>query len=300
MVPIVLQNPYRSGNDLWLKGNLHAHTTRSDGTSEPEAVIAAYEGQGYDFLAITDHDLLVSPDAYQGQTSIVLIPGVEVSARGPHILHIGAKAVIEPDADRQRVIDAINASGGLAILNHPNFERHFNHFPQELMESLEGAVGVEVYNGLVERYSGAALASDRWDRLLSKEKWLWGFGTDDLHRPEDIAVAWIVVQAETRTADAILDGIRRGRFYASTGVTINEVIVNERTVTIHTEDAQRIRFITGWGGVIRSTVKDRTASWTVPDVPDLLERLKYVRIECYGEGGLAAWTQPIRMVLSEG
>jgi hypothetical protein len=133
----------------------------------------------------------------------------------------------------------------MAIFNHPNFERHFNHFPQELMETLEGAVGLEVYNGLVERYSGAALASDRWDRLLSKGKWLWGFGTDDSHRPEDIGIAWIVVQAEKRTAASILDGIRHGRFYASTGVTIKEVTVTGRTVEINTEDAQRIRFITG-------------------------------------------------------
>lgn len=299
MPPIVLRNPYRSGQNLWLRGNLHAHTTMSDGVSAPAEVIASYERRGYDFLAITDHDLLIPPQEYQDQTAMVLIPGVEVSASGPHILHLGTKAVVEPDADRQRVIDAINASGGLAIFNHPNFERSFNHFPQELMETLNGAIGIEVYNGLVERYSGAALASDRWDRLLSKEQWLWGFGTDDLHRPEDIAIAWIVVQAEERTADAILDGIRHGRFYASTGVTIKKVTVAGRTVSIETADAQRIRFITGWGGVIRSTVDDHQASWTVPDVPDLLERLKYVRVECYGAGGRMAWTQPIRMEAQE-
>jgi hypothetical protein len=163
------------------------------------------------------------------------------------------------------------------------------------MESLEGAIGVEVYNGVSERFSGAALASDRWDRLLSRGKWLWGFATDDLHRPDDIEIAWIVAQAEERTATAIMDGLRHGRFYASTGVTINAVSVSDRTVSIDTADAQRIRFITGWGGVIRATVKDRRASWTVPDVPDVLERLKYVRVECYGEGGLMAWTQPIRI-----
>jgi hypothetical protein len=295
MVPIVLHNPYRSGMSLWLKGNLHTHTTMSDGTGTPAEVIADYERRGYDFLAITDHDLLVPPGAYQGQTRMVLIPGVEVTAEGPHLLHLGAKTAVEPEADRQRVIDTINASGGMAVFNHPNFERSFNHFPQELMESLEGAVGIEVYNGVSERFSGAALASDRWDRLLSKGKWLWGFGTDDLHQPTDIEIAWIVVQADERTPAAILDGIRAGRFYASTGVTIRAVAVHGRTVEIDTEDAQRIRFITGWGGVIRSTVKDHAASWTVPDVPDVLERLKYVRIECYGAGGLVAWTQPIRM-----
>jgi hypothetical protein len=163
------------------------------------------------------------------------------------------------------------------------------------MEQLEGAMGVEVYNGVIERLEGTSLASDRWDRLLSKGKWLWGFGTDDTHRPEDVEIAWIVVQVQKRTAGAILDGIRHGRFYASTGVTIREIGVDRRTIHIRTEDAQRIRFITRWGA-IRATINACEGSWTVPDEPDTVERLSYVRIECYGVGGRMAWTQPIRVV----
>ena len=40
----------------WLRGNLHAHTTFSDGVKDPAQLIAAYETLGYDFLAITDHE----------------------------------------------------------------------------------------------------------------------------------------------------------------------------------------------------------------------------------------------------
>lgn len=39
----------------WQKGNLHTHTTLSDGRKTVEEAIALYRGQGYDFLAITDH-----------------------------------------------------------------------------------------------------------------------------------------------------------------------------------------------------------------------------------------------------
>jgi hypothetical protein len=39
------------------KGNLHTHSTRSDGTLRPAEVIAAYRARGYDFLALTDHFL---------------------------------------------------------------------------------------------------------------------------------------------------------------------------------------------------------------------------------------------------
>jgi len=47
-----------------LRGNLHAHTTFSDGVRTPQALVEDYEARGYDFLAITDHedhDNLVEP-----------------------------------------------------------------------------------------------------------------------------------------------------------------------------------------------------------------------------------------------
>jgi hypothetical protein len=53
-----LENPYLNSSSgdgsngfVWLRGNLHAHTTLSDGQLPPEQVIAAYEQAGYDFLA---------------------------------------------------------------------------------------------------------------------------------------------------------------------------------------------------------------------------------------------------------
>src|SRR5262249_46998313 len=45
-----------------LKGNLHAHTTFSDGRRPIREVIRRYRDLGYDFLAITDHDDRVHGD----------------------------------------------------------------------------------------------------------------------------------------------------------------------------------------------------------------------------------------------
>ena len=59
---------------MWLKGNLHCHTTVSDGDAGPEEVCRLYAAKGYDFLAITDHSVLVDPRdiAHDG---LLLIPG---------------------------------------------------------------------------------------------------------------------------------------------------------------------------------------------------------------------------------
>lgn len=288
---VTLTSPYLD-SPSWLRGNLHAHTTVSDGACSPEEVIADYERRGYDFLAISDHDKFVPPADYQGQTKMTLIGGVETSANGPHILHVDAQEVVEPVRDRQVAIDAIQRQGGFAVLNHPNWQAHFDHFPQGMMERLEGYAGIEIYNGVIERLDGSALATDRWDRLLGMGRRVWGFAHDDSHRPGDVELAWNVVQSEDRGAGAILLALRQGRFYASTGVTVRKVGVEGTTIRVETEDAQRIRFISRLG-IIQATVDSPEAAFTLPEDEDEARRLLYVRAECFGVGGRCAWTQPI-------
>ena len=184
---------------------------------------------------------------------MTLIPAVEVTARGPHILQVNATAWIEPHPNRQWVIDEINKQGAVSVLNHPNFEAHFNHFPQEKMESLEGYHGIEIYNGVIERLPGVALATDRWDRLLTTGRTVWGFAHDDSHLPIDVELAWNMVNADNCTAGEITAALKAGCFYGSTGVTISNAAAIGTTVHVETEDAQRIRFISN-AGVIQSTV----------------------------------------------
>jgi hypothetical protein len=43
----------------WFKGNLHTHTLWSDGNEFPEMVAEWYRDHGYNFLAISDHDILI-------------------------------------------------------------------------------------------------------------------------------------------------------------------------------------------------------------------------------------------------
>jgi predicted metal-dependent phosphoesterase TrpH len=39
----------------WYRGNLHAHSDRSDGAASPVQVIDEYRAAGYDFVLLTDH-----------------------------------------------------------------------------------------------------------------------------------------------------------------------------------------------------------------------------------------------------
>jgi hypothetical protein len=160
------------------------------------------------------------------------------------------------------------------------------------MEALEGYAGIEIYNGVIERLEGTALATDRWDRLLGTGRRVWGFAHDDSHRPGDVGLAWNVVQSGDRGAGAIVAALRQGRFYGSTGVTIRKVAVEGTTIRVETADAQRIRFVSKLG-VIRATADSPEASFSLPEDEGEARRLLYIRAECHGTGGRCAWTQPI-------
>ena len=63
---ISVYNPYKNHPQNQYKGQMHCHTTNSDGALAPAAVVAKYVGYGYDFMTITDHNYITpnpSPNA---------------------------------------------------------------------------------------------------------------------------------------------------------------------------------------------------------------------------------------------
>lgn len=280
-----IASPYPRSWKYSLRGNLHTHTDVSDGTRSMQETLEDYAGRGYDFLVFTDHDKCGDVEALDPK-GMILIPGVEVSGNGPHILQIGSGSPVEPLGDRQEVINSINAGGALAIVNHPNWQRHYNHFPQEMLEALTGYGGMEIYNGCIRRLPGVPLATDRWDRLLSQGRRIWGHGVDDAHRPEDFGRAWDVVLTDERSPEAVLNALRTGSFYASTGVAITSIVVGDDSVQVETEDAGLILAVSGDGRIVGEEEAGRM------ELPIPPEASGYVRLECYGRGDSMAWTQP--------
>ena len=64
-----------------LKGGLHCHTTRSDGSCTPEEVMILHKEKGYDFLAITDHRRYNHAN-FAPETGLTIIPGMEFDNGG--------------------------------------------------------------------------------------------------------------------------------------------------------------------------------------------------------------------------
>ena len=69
-------NPFKLPG-RFLRGNLHLHTTASDGDLSPQEAVDLYREHGYDFLAITDHGRLVPPSSLRAE-GMTLLPGMEL------------------------------------------------------------------------------------------------------------------------------------------------------------------------------------------------------------------------------
>ena len=88
----------------WYKGNTHAHTLESDGDSTPEEVARWYRDQGYQFLVLSDHNVLVNIDGLSRQFAVpeqfLLVPGEEVTdafeKKPLHVNGLNVSRLVEP------------------------------------------------------------------------------------------------------------------------------------------------------------------------------------------------------------
>lgn len=291
---IRLINPYENlAGGRWLRGNLHAHTTRSDGARSPQAVLDDYAGRGYGFLMFSDHDVFTSEADLQALEArgLILIPGTEVTRGGPHLLHVDGDRLIPAEGTRQEILDAILAaereSGrGFAIMNHPDWQSQFDHASIGQLREWTGYLGLEIYNGVINRLDGSPYALGKWDMLLSEGRKLWGFAHDDLHRAAgDIEWGWNVAYVREQSSAGVVEALRSGRFYGSSGVAIRSIEVQGSRVRIVTENARRIAAIVNVGKRL-AMVDAAEMEFECPPAA------RYVRFQCWGDGEKMAWTQP--------
>jgi hypothetical protein len=277
----------------WLRGNLHTHSNRSDGARPQQSVIDEYASRGHGFLMFSDHDILTSEAdlAPLDNRGMILLPGNEISFGGPHLLHVDADRRIQPGRTRQEILNDIVAATretgrGFAIVNHPNWQQAFDHCTLSQMLEWWGYLGMEIYNGVIGRLEGSSYALDKWDMLLSVGRRVWGFANDDSHAAEgDTGLGWNVAYVKEKTVAGVIEALRAGRFYASTGVEIKSIRVDGLRIRIDTSNAQRIVAVHNSG--------QRIAVADAPSIDvQVPTRSRYVRFECWGPGEQMAWTQP--------
>ena len=301
------------GKLRWYKGNIHTHTTESDGDADPAKVVSWFRRHGYDFLVLSDHNHLTIFEYGAGKRRFkrpLLVPGEEVSANIKdgtvpiHINGIGLSRVVEPiDAGEivptiQANVNAIRQAGGISSINHPNYKWAFDHTHLRLIEGLNM---LEVFNGhpATNVYGGPGKFSydEIWDGVLSAGVVVFGVATDDSHNYHDFSPAksnpgrgWVSVRAAELSQEAIVDGLATGEFYASSGVALKELEASEDGIRLEI-DPEPFRLyttrFTGKDGRLLAEVPGEEAEY-VPAGDE-----GYVRAVVTSSGHMKAWTQPV-------
>ncbi len=314
----------------WFRGNTHAHTLWSDGNAAPEWVSAWYVENDYDFLALSDHNILstgerwfpIKPESrltpelvdqlaekfgddwvvqrpgdqpkmrlktldelrahFERPGEFLFIQGEEITGdfQGApvHVNGVHLAELIKPRTGAslretmQNSVDAVIEQSRrvgrpmLAHINHPNFQWAMT--PEDVA-SIRGERFFEVYNGHsgVRNYGDAEHASmeQLWDRALTLRLTeldlglLFGVATDDSHEYYRYGVGltnpgrgWVMVWAESLDADQIVSAMRRGDFYASSGVTLKSTSASPTELEIEIEGEQGVSYVTRFIGTRRS------------------------------------------------
>ncbi|MEM1570184.1 MAG: hypothetical protein QXG56_05625, partial [Candidatus Bathyarchaeia archaeon] len=215
----------RSG--LWVKGNLHTHSTNSDGRLTAEQVADLYYANGYGLLSITDHEKLTKFST----NKLVTIPGFETSVKGTrlnydyHVVLLNVEDVEYVQKLRNSIgelLDFTLESDGLAFIAHP----YWSSLTVEDLITLKNYLGVEVYNTGCDVECAKGFSMVHWDGVLVTGKPIYGLAVDDAHRyltpPIDALGGWIHVKTDSPSAESILHSLERGLFYSSMGPIVEE------------------------------------------------------------------------------
>lgn len=295
----------------WYKGNTHAHTTESDGDSPPDVVARWYKDHRYDFLVLSDHNVFTDPAKLADlvDSTFLLIPGEELTtsfeSRPVHVNGLNLPGVVEPRTAGTLVgtiqanVDAVREVSGVPHINHPNFRWAFG--AAELAQVQRDRL-FEIFNGHPQVHNegggGTPGLEEVWDALLTAGKRIYGIAVDDAHHFQgefgrdraNPGRGWVSVEATALDARAIMEALEAGRFYASTGVVLEDVLVSPSRLEIHIAQDRDFRYTTVFIGANGRELARSTAD---PAVFDLTEDVGYVRARVTDSMGWHAWTQPV-------
>lgn len=300
---------YIDRTKTYLKGNLHTHSTFSDGIYSADQLVTIYQEAGYQFLGMTDHDVW-----YRGKVDypdFFILPGVEQGfhyqgtdeTKGvyTHFNCYGScQEILQRDSISYQDVKEIDSK--LAEISQTNSLIQFNHpavskfEDQELLQMTHYQL-FELYNHkdfLMETGMGACERSVRY--LLDHGRKVLVTAGDDFHGPYQQEFfgncfgGYVMVEAELQE-ESILKALRDGKFYASTGPEIMDYRLKGRVLSIKCDPVSHIIFYTNLRHC--KNIYETDGGLVCHGEYVLTGEETYVWVKVIDEQGHAAWTQPI-------
>ncbi|QRN83017.1 PHP domain-containing protein [Chloroflexota bacterium] len=210
-----------------LLGDIHTHTVGSDGVLTLDELASLAQKHGLDFLAITDHNQMVSPAVLARIPGITLIPGVEWTHYCGHANFLGLeKPYDEPfftktNEDMQARFQSAHDRGALIVINHPQddscgFQFDMTKLPFD---------AIEIWNGPMRESNLRAVGL--WHQMLIAGQKIPAVGGSDFHRENLFQILGgpcMGVYAGSDASNDILAALRAGQSFitfAPNGPTVD-------------------------------------------------------------------------------
>ncbi|MEM9242192.1 MAG: CehA/McbA family metallohydrolase [Pseudomonadota bacterium] len=299
---------FSNPGSFW-RGNLHTHCDRSDGALPAEEVCRRYGNAGYDFLCLSDHfvgryNYPITDTTGFRTNRFTTILGAEVHsgamANGElwHILAVGLpedfapsnSPEFEPIPDQEsgaEIAQRCREAGAFVAIAHPQW------YGQTLADamSIDAAHAVEIYN------HGCAIEcgrGDGWaicDLMLSAGRKLTAIATDDAHfiGPDHFG-GWVMVKSQENTPEALLQALKDGAFYSSTGPDLHDITIDGDTIHVACSPVAHIIAV----GQNAASAQLHGKNMTRGELS--LSRFRehgWLRVTAMDEVGRSAWSNPI-------
>ena len=260
------------------RGNLHSHSTNSDGCLTPTEMVSLYKKNGYSFLCLSEHDYYTDLRSEFDTDGFILLPGLEASVKlcdavghqvKTHHIHgiLGNRQMQEQAGSRlftsgerltvpvyttdswpgvkaaQDRIDLLRSKGCFTTYNHPLWSRVD---PEEVC-SLQGLWAMEIYNHGSELGFGEGHTTFFWERMLKQGNFVSAFASDDNHNPPeyfDSFGGYVCVCSESLDHESIVNHLLAGDYYSSQGPEICQWGIRENPVFVECSPCSRICFVT--------------------------------------------------------
>jgi predicted metal-dependent phosphoesterase TrpH len=199
--------------------DLHIHSVYStDGVNTIDTITRRIQEIGFRGYALADHDTMEGlPEAFRKKVDLVLVPAMEVTARGAHVLALDPNEAVPTGLSVAETVDRIHEQGATAVLAHPyGLPRNWISINSVKHAGLDA---VEVANSAQFPYDYIC----GLNRRLAEELDLPMTGGSDAHIPDTIGRAYTIIDTPSTELQDIIDSIRKGRTeIGGSGITLAE------------------------------------------------------------------------------
>ncbi len=219
-VDVTYNIDFKFKGERLLFGDLHIHTTASDGKLSAFEVGTLAKSKGLDFIALANHNNFSENFFLPHIDGLTFIPAVEWTHYKGHINFFGVanpfenSFVANTKEDMNKLISNARSKGAVISINHPKCR-----ICPYLWEDENAFDMMEIWNGPMRKTNTDSIKW--WTELLCKGRKIPAVGGSDFHKPKSFARLSNPVTGVYSKSPAphdILDAIKKGKAFISNSV----------------------------------------------------------------------------------